>query len=78
MSLAIFFSFYGKVSGADLTYTSQICPCLELSISRQPPMHLDNSHTIEIEADGLLIRMSNEIKPLLLKMLMDTLKESLC
>ena len=28
------------------------------------PMHLDNSHTIEIEADGLLIRMSNEIKPL--------------
>ena len=36
------------------------------------PMHLDNSHTIEIEADGLLIRMSNEIKPLLLKMLMDT------
>ena len=36
MSLAIFFSFYGKVSGADLTYTSQICPCLELSISRQP------------------------------------------
>jgi len=42
------------------------------------PMHLDNSHTIEIEADGLLIRMSNEIKPLLLKMLMDTLRESLC
>ena len=42
------------------------------------PMHLDNSHTIEIEADGLLIRMSNEIKPLLLKMLMDTLKVSLC
>ena len=41
-------------------------------------LHLDNSHTIEIEADGLLIRMSNEIKPLLLKMLMDTLKESLC
>ena len=38
------------------------------------PMHLDNSHTIEIEADGLLIRMSNEIKPVLLKMLMDTLE----
>ena len=41
-------------------------------------MHLDNSHTIEIEADGLLIRMSNEIKPSLLKILMDTLKEPLC
>ena len=36
MSLAIFFSFYGKVLGADLTHASQICPCLELSISRQP------------------------------------------
>ena len=42
------------------------------------PMHLGNSHTIKIEADGLLIRMSKEIKPVLLKMLMDTLKESLC
>ena len=36
MSLAIFFFFYRKVSGADLTHVSQICPCLELSISRQP------------------------------------------
>ena len=36
MSLAIFFSFYRKASGADLAHTSQICPCLELSISRQP------------------------------------------
>ena len=50
----------------------------EIQESSNRPMHLDNSHTIEIEADGLLIRMSNEIKPLLLKMLMDTLKESLC
>ena len=36
LSLAIFFFFYRKVSGADLTHVSQICPCLELSISRQP------------------------------------------
>ena len=41
-------------------------------------MHLDNPHTIEIEADGLLIRMSNEIKPVLLNVLMDALKVSLC
>ena len=32
-------------------------------------MHLDNSHTIEIEAKGLLIRMSNTIQPTLLKVL---------
>ena len=49
-----------------------------ISMERNNSLYLDNSHTIEIEADGLLIRMSNEIKPLLLKMLMDTLKESLC
>ena len=48
------------------------------TVSQMHQTNLDNSHTIEIEADGLLIRMSNEIKPLLLKMLMDTLKESLC
>ena len=36
MSLAIFFSFYGKVSGAGLTHASQICPCLELSFPDSP------------------------------------------
>ena len=41
-------------------------------------MHLDNSHTIEIEAKGLLIRMSNDIQPVLLKVLMDALKEPVC
>ena len=42
------------------------------------PMHLDNSHTIEIEADGLRIRMSNDVQPVLLRTLMDVLKESIC
>lgn len=41
-------------------------------------MYPDNSYAIEIEADGLLIRMSNGIKPVLLKILMDMLKKSLC
>ena len=45
---------------------------------RNSSMHLDNSHTIEIEAKGLLIRMSNAIQPTLLKVLMDALKEPLC
>ena len=35
-SSQLFFSFYGKVSGADVTHASQIRPCLELPISRQP------------------------------------------
>ena len=45
---------------------------------RNSSMNLDNSHTIEIEAKGLLIRMSNAIQPTLLKVLMDALKEPLC
>lgn len=52
MSLAIFFSFYGKVSGADLTYTSQICPCLELSISRQPLFFEENQERLRREVIG--------------------------
>ena len=32
----LFLLFMKKVSGSDLTHVSQICPCLELSISRQP------------------------------------------
>lgn len=40
--------------------------------------YLDNSHTIEIEADGLRIRMSNDVQPVLLRTLMDVLKESIC
>ena len=84
----------GKASTLDLTSHKQVVVQIAIEPEFSPaglipdtglipdngnsPMHLDNSHTIEIEADGLLIRMSNEIKPVLLKMLMDTLKESLC
>ena len=78
----------GKASTLDLTSHKQdvvritveaeIPPAELVPNERNSSRYLGNSHTIEIEADGLLIRMSNEIKPLLLKMLMDTLKESLC
>ena len=72
----------GKASTLELTSHKQDVVQIAIEPESSPaglipdngnrPMHLDNSHTIEIEADGLLIRMSNEIKPLLLKMLMDT------
>ena len=32
----LFLFLWKKILGADLTRMSQICPCLELSISRQP------------------------------------------
>lgn len=67
-----------KQDVVEIAITPDIIPSKTLPSQEMSSMHLDNSHTIEIEADGLLIRMSNEIKPLLLKMLMDTLKESLC
>ena len=78
----------GKASTLDLTSHKQdvvqiaiepeISPAELIPNRRNSSMHLDNSHTIEIEAKGLLIRMSNTIQPTLLKVLMDALKEPLC
>ena len=56
----------------------EISPAELIPNGRNSSMHLDNSHTIEIEAKGLLIRMSNTIQPTLLKVLVDALKEPLC
>ena len=77
-----------KASTLDLTSHKQdvvqiaiepeISPAELIPNGRNSSMHLDNSHTIEIEAKGLLIRMSNAIQPTLLKVLMDALKEPLC
>lgn len=78
----------GKACTLDLTSHKQ--DVVQIAIEPESPptelipdtgnssMHLDNSHTIEIEAKGLLIRMSNEIQPVLLKVLMDALKEPVC
>ena len=78
----------GKNSTLDLTSHKQ--DVVQIAIEPEDPlaklipntgnnsMHLDNSHTIEIEAKGLLIRMSNEIQPVLLKVLMEALKEPVC
>ena len=78
----------GKASNLDLTSHKQ--DVVQIAIepenplaklvpdSRNSSIYLDNSHTIEIEANELLIRMSNEIQPVLLKILMDALKEPLC
>ena len=78
----------GKANTLDLTSHKQdvvqiaiepeVSPAEQLPDNGSCSMHLDNSDTIEIEADGLRIRMSNEIKPMLLKILMDTLRDSLC
>ena len=78
----------GKASTLDLTSHKQDVvqitiepedsPAELLPNARNRSMYLDNSHTIEIEAKGLLIRMSNDVQPVLLKLLLDALKEPLC
>ena len=78
----------GKASTLDLTSHKQDVVQIAIEPGNSPAelvpgtgnssKHLDNPHTIEIEAKGLLIRMSNEIQPVLLKVLMDALKEPLC
>ncbi len=60
----------GKASTLDLTSHKQDVVQIAIEPESSPAglfpdngnrsMHLDNSHTIEIEADGLLIRMSND------------------
>lgn len=78
----------GKAGTLDLTSHTQ--DVVQIAIEPELPpaglfqnkenssMYLDNSHTIEIEAKGLTIRMSNTVQPVLLKILMDALKEPLC
>ena len=78
----------GKASTLDLTSHKQDVvqitiepedsPAELLPHAENSSMSLDNSHTIEIEAKGLLIRMSNDVQPVLLKLLLDALKEPLC
>ena len=78
----------GKASTLDLTSHNQDVvqitiepedsPAELLPRAENSSMYLDNSHTIEIEAKGLLIRMSNDVQPVLLKLLLDALKEPLC
>ena len=78
----------GKASTLDFTSHKQDVVQIAIEPENSPEellpptgtssMYLDNSHTIEIEAQGLLIRMSNHVQPVLLKILMNALKEPLC
>ena len=42
------------------------------------PVYPDNPHTIEIKAKGLLIHLNNSVQPMLLRTLIEALKEPLC
>lgn len=78
----------GKASTLDLTSHKQDVvqiaiepdksPAELISMDQNNPLYPDNPHTIEIEANGLRIRMSNDVQPVLLRALIDALKESIC
>ena len=78
----------GKASTLDLTSHKQdvvqiaiepeIPPAELVSHGDNRSMHLDNSHTIEIETREFRIRMNNAVSPALLQILMDALKKPLC
>lgn len=78
----------GKATTLDLTSHKQDVVQIAIEPERFPEemlpdsgttsMYLDNSHTIEINAKGLLIRVNNTVQPMLLKILMEALKEPLC
>lgn len=78
----------GKANTFDFTFHKQDVVQIAIEPENSPEellshagtssMYLDNSHTIEIEVKGLLIRMNNNVQPVLLKVLMNALKESLC
>lgn len=63
-----------KQNVVQIAIEPETSPAELISDNGNSSMHFDNSHIIEIEADGLLIRMSNEIKLVRLKILLDTLK----
>ena len=67
-----------KQDAVQIAIEPETSPAELFQDERNSSMYLDNSHTIEIEAKGLTIRMSNTVQPMLLKILMDALKEPLC
>ena len=77
-----------KVSTLDLTSRKQDVVRIAIEPENSPEellpnpmdssMYLDNSYTIEIETNGILIRMSNSVQPSLLNLLLNALRNPVC
>ena len=77
-----------KVSTLDLTSRKQDVVRIAIEPENSPEellpnpmdssMYLDNSYTIEIEMNGILIRMSNSVQPSLLNLLLNALRNPVC
>ena len=77
-----------KVSTLDLTSRKQDVVRIAIEPENSPEellpnpmdssMYLNNSYTIEIEPNGILIRMSNSVQPSLLNLLLNALRNPVC
>lgn len=78
----------GKANTLDFTFHKQDVVQIAIEPENSPEellpnpmdssMYLDNSYTIEIETNGILIRMSNSVQPSLLNLLLNALRNPVC
>lgn len=78
----------GKTSIIDITSTKQdvvevsiapdVVPSKTLPCNEMSSRYLDNSHTIEIVADGMIIKLNNSVNPVLLEQILRSLRAPLC
>lgn len=61
-----------------ITVEPETSPAESVPEKGHTPPHLDNSHTIEIEANGIHICVSNSVHPFLMEALLKILKEPIC
>lgn len=62
----------------EVSITPDIIPTKTLPSQEMSSMYLDNSHTIEITVNGMNIKLSNSVNPVLLERMMYSLRASLC
>ena len=62
----------------EVSITPDIIPTKTLPSQEMSSMYLDNLHTIEITVNGMNIKLSNSVNPVLLERMMYSLRASLC
>lgn len=68
----------GKQDVVEVSITPDIIPNKTLPSQEMSSMYLDNSHTIEINVNGMSIKLNNSVNPALLERIMFSLRAPLC
>ena len=67
-----------KQDVVEVEITPDIIQSKTLPSEEMSSMYLDNSHTIEITVDGMIIKLNNSVNPVLLERIMCSLRAPLC